>query len=384
MGVAAGHSLLAKLLVPLVVLAVLLCTLLFWIVSAAQWDILAGELATRARLVVAGLEHDLKLALEGSDYAMFVFDNRTGETHISDNVWQWSGLEFRKFEDVDQLIGAVEPEYRDDLIAQLDTNGTGEREFNLELCTSGERRCIYLRGRACFGENGRIERLIGFAADVTRRNVAEQELHRALEDAQTVTPAKSEFLATMSREIRTPMNGVLGMTQLLLDLNLSSEQHETASLILRSGEALLTIINNILDFSKIEAGKLELESAPFDLEQATREVMELMSDTARGKALDLYVDFDTTIPYHYLGDSGRTRQILLNLVGNAIKFTESGHVVVSVIRSAEGLVRFAVRDTGPGIAEVSQAKLFQSFTQVDAPRHGSLAVPGSALRSAAD
>lgn len=276
------------------------------------------ERLRREALIRSG-EERLKLALEGSDYGMFVFDNRTGETYVSDNVRQWSGLELRKFDDVNQLIGVVEPEYRAELIAQLRTNGTGEREFNLELCMSGERRCIHLRGRACYGDDGNIERLIGFAADVTRQNVAEQELHRALEDAKAATPAKSEFLATMSHEIRTPMNGVLGMTQLLLDMNLSSEQHETASLILRSGEAL-----------------------------------------------DLYVDFDATIPHHYVGDSGRIRQILLNLVGNAIKFTATGHVLVSVTRSDAGMVRFAVRDTGPGIAEASQAKLFESFTQVDA------------------
>jgi len=333
-----------------------------------QFIVVGMDITERQRkeAIIRSSEERLKLALEGSDYGMFVFDNRTGETYVSDNVRQWSGLELRKFDDVNQLIGAVEPEYRADLITQLRTNGSGEREFNLELCTSVERRCIHLRGRAYYGEEGQIERLIGFAADVTRQNVAEQELHRALEDAQAATRAKSEFLATMSHEIRTPMNGVLGMTQLLLDMNLNREQHETASIILRSGESLLTIINDILDFSKIEAGKLDLESLPFDLELATREVMELLSGAARGKALDLYVDFDAAILHRYVGDSGRIRQILLNLVANAIKFTERGHVVVSVTHSDAGLVRFSVRDTGPGIAEASLAKLFDSFTQVDA------------------
>jgi PAS domain S-box-containing protein len=319
----------------------------------------------REALIRSG-EERLKLALEGSDYGMFVFDTRTGESYVSDNVQQWTGMEIRTFEDVYRLVEAVEPEYQADLMSQLRTTGAGDREFNLELCTTGERRWIHLRGKACYGEGGRIERLIGFAADVTRQNVAEQELHRALEDAQSATRAKSEFLATMSHEIRTPMNGVLGMTQLLLDMNLTPEQLETASLIQRSGEALLSIINDILDFSKIEAGKLDLESVVFDLEQSTREAMELMSGAARSKSLDLYVDFGPDVPQYVIGDSGRIRQILLNLVGNAIKFTSQGHVVVVVDRGNNGQVRFSVRDTGPGIPEEVRPKLFESFTQGDA------------------
>lgn len=221
---------------------------------------------------------------------------------------------------------------------------------------------------------GSDEKFIVVFRDISERKHTDEELHRAVDEARSATRAKDEFLATMSHEIRTPMNGVLGMTQLLLDMDLTEAQQETARVIYSSGEALLTIINDILDFSKIEARKLEFEVSPFDLRVAISEVMELLAGNV---AVDLYVDYPTEVSSHLLGDVGRVRQVLMNLVGNALKFTEQGHVLVRVEDAAPASkldvslrsfarLKVSVTDTGPGISTDVQQRLFESFTQADA------------------
>ncbi len=218
-------------------------------------------------------------------------------------------------------------------------------------------------------DSGKLVGDIAVTHDTTMLEYAQEELRRAKEAAEAAALSKSEFLANMSHEIRTPMNGIIGMTQLALGTALDAEQRDCLGTIKSSSEALLHIINDILDLSKIEAGKLEIESIPFSLRYSLQQTIRVLALRAHEKRLELIWSVDAAVPDHVIGDPLRIRQIILNLVGNAIKFTTAGEVEIQVrledVRERAVQLRFRVRDTGIGIPENKRNAIFEAFEQAD-------------------
>ena len=324
--------------------------------AAAQYARAAAYARTDPRVsgksvVVARLNlHSTNMIAEGNAILTLVRDGRRNEA-----ARLMSQMD-RSYSQFNQAMNELEASLRLDALAQI----AGKQRLEAGL---GGLALLMVFGAVLYGR--RLTRELR-ALDLIRQ-AAMAEMQHASRSALESARLKSEFLSNMSHEIRTPMNGVIGMTSLLLDTPLNEDQRDMAQTIRRSGDALLTIVNDVLDFSKIEAGKLDLESVDFDLQETLDEVLELFGDTVRKKGLELVAAIDPAIETRYRGDPGRLRQVLTNLIGNAVKFADCGEVIVQVMAhgSTPHGFRVEVRDTGIGLSEAARGRLFQPFTQAD-------------------
>jgi PAS domain S-box-containing protein len=247
---------------------------------------------------------------------------------------------------------------------QVHMRSDGARLIDEAIETKTGLRWIAWIETTVLGRNGRAETL-RLGRDVTDRVVSERALEEARAKAEAANDAKSRFLATFSHEFRTPLNGILGMADLLVDTGLTAEQATYVQAIKSSGEAFLSLIDEILDFSKIEAGRIDLSAEPFDLPALVEGVVELLAPRAQGKGIEISAFVAPGVPRQVVGDADRLRQILVNLAGNAVKFTESGGVGVTVESVGTAEILIAVRDTGPGIAPERLVPIFEEFEQGD-------------------
>ena len=316
----------------------------------------------------------LSALVNHTDAGFLVFDTQLQVRWMNNVCRDWLGtretMPRQTVRCCDVMCGEREPCEGCPVAKTVLSASVSHQELKLEV--DGETRHIYATSMPIKSHDNHVDEAMLMLQDITNLEVlrrSQEASLKAKELAESASRAKSEFLANMSHEVRTPMTGVMGMTGLLLDTALTEEQREYVRVIQSSSEALLTIINDILDFSRIEAGRLTIDPIPFDLQNTIDEVVALVGEKAGKKGIELIVRYAPGLPQRVVADAGRIRQILLNLVGNALKFTDCGHVMVSIERiDAGGLlarIRFSVEDTGIGIEADKLDAVFEKFTQAD-------------------
>jgi two-component system sensor histidine kinase/response regulator len=312
-------------------------------------------------------------AVTGAQDGLFDYDLVRDTTWFSPRCQRMLGYDDGNLDiTFSQLMDYVHPEdveqVRSVFRAHVQHREPYDVEYRLQR-QNGDWLWVRSRAVAEFDNSGKPLRLSGSVQDITEARAAREELVRATKAAEAANAAKSTFLATMSHEIRTPMNGIIGMTGLLLDTHLDRTQREYASTIRSSADALLYVINDVLDFSKIEAGKLDIDMADMDLRASVEDVCALMALQAAAKGVELVVDLRPEVPDLVRGDAQRIRQCLLNLLGNAVKFTQRGEIIVEVCvlaqQSGKALTQFTIRDTGIGLTDEQRLQLFRPFVQAD-------------------
>ena len=292
-------------------------------------------------------------------------------SHFSEILYQWKAEEVLGRSIAETIVPSHKRQRIRDVMEEIVRFGYLESEFIVQRKDGSLFPALYVFN-ILKDEHGRSMGFASVSIDLTERKKVEEDLLLAKERAESATKAKSQFLANMSHEIRTPMNAVIGLTGLLLSTPINSEQRDYIETIRSSGDSLLAVISDILDFSKIEGGMLELESEPFDMQRVLEDSVNMVSSPARDKGIGLSFSLEPGVPSQILGDQARLKQILVNLLGNAVKFTEKGEISVTVSASRAspkmgGLeeIMFAVKDTGIGISKDHMGRLFQSFSQAD-------------------
>ncbi|MFK7967903.1 MAG: ATP-binding protein [Rickettsiaceae bacterium] len=357
--------------------------LLFTAISAVLTMIITGY-SENIEKVINKKTKDLKesetrfqLAVEGVRDGIWDWMNvEENEVYWSPQFFKLLGYENNEIESsYNNFMTLLYPEDVSKIEKAIEDHFKYNKPFDIECRLKhklGNYKWFQVRGLLTINPDTSIKRMTGSISDISDRKIGERKLQKAKDEAESATKMKSEFLATMSHEIRTPMNGIIGITELILDTKLSQQQKRYLDNLLRSAENLLEILNDILDFSKVEAGQMELEMLPFNLKRAVQEVADLVSPKASQKGLKISTKFQKNVPEFLVGDSMRIRQILHNLVGNAIKFTQTGQITIIVEKQSsyvppqgKAMIVISVKDTGIGLTTEQRRMIFNKFVQAD-------------------